>query len=125
MPMDTERLDRLDIMIRENRVIRRAWTEGHERACLLATLSPEAGKAQSASACDLREIATAARRPHGRDQQQSLEGASRCLGNWDRYSKGSAAPWKLRQRLRGAATPQSSSQGHGHDMQCPARKVKP
>jgi hypothetical protein len=49
--MDTERLDRLDIMIRENRVIRRAWTEGHERACLLAALSPEAGKAQSASEC--------------------------------------------------------------------------
>lgn len=48
--MDTERLDRLDALIRENRIIRGAWTE-RDRACLLAALAPEAGKAQSASAC--------------------------------------------------------------------------
>jgi hypothetical protein len=49
--MDTERIDRLDTMIREDRLIRHAWTEGHDRACLLAALSPEAGEAQSADAC--------------------------------------------------------------------------
>jgi hypothetical protein len=49
--MDTERLDRLDTMLREGRLIRNAWTEGHDRACLLAALSPEAGAAESASAC--------------------------------------------------------------------------
>jgi hypothetical protein len=49
--MDAERLDRLDRMIRENRVSRGEWTEGHDRACLLAALSPEAGAAQSAAAC--------------------------------------------------------------------------
>jgi hypothetical protein len=38
-------------MIRENRVSRGEWTEGHDRACLLAALSPEAGAAQSAAAC--------------------------------------------------------------------------
>lgn len=48
--MDAERLERLDAMIRENRIIRCAWTE-RDRACLLAALSPEAGQAQSASAC--------------------------------------------------------------------------
>jgi hypothetical protein len=46
-----ERLDRLDRMIRENRVSRGEWTEGHDRACLLAALSPEAGAAQTAAAC--------------------------------------------------------------------------
>ena len=48
--MDTERLDRLDALIREDRIIRGAWTE-RDRACLLAALAPEAGKAQSASTC--------------------------------------------------------------------------
>jgi hypothetical protein len=38
-------------MLREGRLIRNAWTEGHDRACLLAALSPEAGAAESASAC--------------------------------------------------------------------------
>ncbi len=33
---------------------RRAWTAGHDRACLLAALSPEAGEAQSAAACPAR-----------------------------------------------------------------------
>ena len=49
--MDAERIDRLDTMIAEGRLIRDAWTEGHDRACLLAALSPEAGAAQSAAAC--------------------------------------------------------------------------
>jgi hypothetical protein len=47
----SERTDRLDAMLREGRLIRRAWTKGHDRACLLAALSPEAGAAESASAC--------------------------------------------------------------------------
>jgi hypothetical protein len=38
-------------MIAEGRLIRRAWTAGHDRACLLAALSPEAGYAESAAAC--------------------------------------------------------------------------
>jgi hypothetical protein len=38
-------------MVRENRVIRGSWTRGHDRACLLAALSPEAGYAESAAAC--------------------------------------------------------------------------
>jgi len=50
MVMD-ERHDRLDAMLREGRLIRGAWTKGHDRACLLAALSPEAGAAESASAC--------------------------------------------------------------------------
>ena len=40
-----ERVARLDTMIAEDRVIRHEWTDGRERACLLAALSPEAGKA--------------------------------------------------------------------------------
>jgi hypothetical protein len=47
----SERTDRLDAMLREGRIIRHAWTEGHDRACLLAALSPEAGAAESAAAC--------------------------------------------------------------------------
>jgi hypothetical protein len=47
----SERTDRLDAMLREGRLIRHAWSEGHDRACLLAALSPEAGEAESASAC--------------------------------------------------------------------------
>ena len=49
--MDAERIDRLDAMIAEGRLIREKWTEGHDRACLLTALSPEAGAAQSAAAC--------------------------------------------------------------------------
>jgi hypothetical protein len=49
--INSERTDRLDTMLREGRLIRHAWTEGHDRACLLAALSPEAGAAESASAC--------------------------------------------------------------------------
>lgn len=47
----TERVDRLDAMIAEGRVLREQWTDGHERACLLAAISPEAGRAGYASAC--------------------------------------------------------------------------
>jgi hypothetical protein len=49
--IDIERVDRLDTMIREKRIIRGAWTKGRDRACLLAALSPEAGSAESAEAC--------------------------------------------------------------------------
>ncbi len=49
--MDSERVDRLDTMIAEGRLIREKWTAGHGRACLLAALSPEAGAAQTAAAC--------------------------------------------------------------------------
>ena len=46
-----ERVARLDTMIAEGRIVRQQWTDGHERACLLAALSPEAGRAGDASAC--------------------------------------------------------------------------
>ena len=46
-----ERVSRLNAMIAEDRIIRQRWTDGHERACLLAALSPETGKAERASAC--------------------------------------------------------------------------
>jgi len=46
-----DRLDRLDAMICEGRLLRGTWTDGRERACLLAALSPECGKAKSPDAC--------------------------------------------------------------------------
>jgi hypothetical protein len=46
-----ERVARLNKMVAGNRILRGAWTDGHERACLLAALSPEAGHHESASAC--------------------------------------------------------------------------
>jgi hypothetical protein len=46
-----ERVARLNKMVAGNRILRGAWTDGHERACLLAALSPEAGCHESASAC--------------------------------------------------------------------------
>ncbi len=46
-----DRVSNLDTMIAENRLLRRRWMDGQERACLLAALSPEAGVAQSAAAC--------------------------------------------------------------------------
>jgi hypothetical protein len=49
-----ERFDRLDAMITNGRVIRRAWTRttnGIERACLLAALSPECGAMKTTWAC--------------------------------------------------------------------------
>lgn len=45
------RLARLDRAIEDGRVIRGRWTDGQERACLLAWLSPEAGERESASVC--------------------------------------------------------------------------
>jgi hypothetical protein len=50
-----ERIERLNTMVDEGRVIRNAWTgldeQGRETACLLAALSPEAGEAEDAEAC--------------------------------------------------------------------------
>lgn len=46
-----ERLDRLDTMISEGRLIRGDWTNGEDHACLLAALAPEAGEAKNVSAC--------------------------------------------------------------------------
>jgi hypothetical protein len=46
-----ERFDRLDAMIAKGNVIRNAWTQGQERACLLAALSPEAGEQGTSEAC--------------------------------------------------------------------------
>ena len=43
--------DRLDMYIAENRLIRQKWTDGHDRACLLAALSPECGAAKSSDKC--------------------------------------------------------------------------
>jgi hypothetical protein len=51
----TERIERLQLYVREGRIIRNAWTgedaQGRETACLLAALSPEAGEEERASAC--------------------------------------------------------------------------
>jgi hypothetical protein len=49
--MEQERIDRLDRLIETGNLLRKSWTDGNERACLLAALSPEAGSTQSASAC--------------------------------------------------------------------------
>ena len=38
-----ERFDRLDTFIAEDRLIRKAWGDGQERACLLLALAPEVG----------------------------------------------------------------------------------
>jgi hypothetical protein len=49
-----ERLDRLDLLLREDRIVRSQWRgsrDGKEVACLLAALSPEAGERKVASAC--------------------------------------------------------------------------
>lgn len=49
------RVERLNSMIRENRITRHNWLtvdeQGREVACLLAALSPEAGEAESPAAC--------------------------------------------------------------------------
>jgi len=47
----TQRLARLDSMRAGGRLLRGTWTEGNNRACLLAALSPEAGKAESWEKC--------------------------------------------------------------------------
>ena len=51
-----ERFDRLERMIAEGNVLREQWTDGEERACLLAALSPEAGEAGSAAACPAKVL---------------------------------------------------------------------
>ena len=49
------RVERLNSMIREGRIIRNDWVssdeQGRETACLLAALSPEVGEAESPAAC--------------------------------------------------------------------------
>ena len=56
--MDVEiesRLERLNQLVSENRIIRNAWfgidEQGRATACLLATLSPEAGDAENPDFC--------------------------------------------------------------------------
>jgi hypothetical protein len=50
-----DRVERLNTMIREDRITRNVWSkvdeQGREVACLLAALSPEAGDARLADAC--------------------------------------------------------------------------
>jgi hypothetical protein len=51
----SDRIDRLQTLRREHRLIRREWVgkdaDGRELACLLVALSPEAGNARDAGAC--------------------------------------------------------------------------
>jgi len=53
--VEQERIERLNTMIREDRIARHVWSKvdkrGREVACLLAALSPEAGNARLADAC--------------------------------------------------------------------------
>lgn len=50
-----DRIDNLNRLILDDRLLRHAWTDteadGRERACLLAAIAPETGKVESASAC--------------------------------------------------------------------------
>jgi hypothetical protein len=50
-----DRIERLNVMIREDRIIRNAWTgldeQGRETACLLAALAPEVVEADGEWAC--------------------------------------------------------------------------
>jgi hypothetical protein len=50
-----DRIERLNTLIKENRVIRNDWVgtdeQGRETACLLAALSPEVAEQETASAC--------------------------------------------------------------------------
>ncbi len=50
-----DRVERLNVMIREDRITRREWSgydaQGREMACLLAALSPEAGSVGRVEAC--------------------------------------------------------------------------
>lgn len=50
-----DRVERLNTMLREGRIIRNDWVssdeQGRETACLLAALSPEVAEAETASAC--------------------------------------------------------------------------
>jgi hypothetical protein len=51
----SDRIDRLQTLRREHRLIRNKWVDkdadGQELACLLAALSPEVGEAEAADAC--------------------------------------------------------------------------
>jgi hypothetical protein len=57
----SERIDRLQTLRREHRLIRNKWVgkdvDGRELACLLVALSPEVGKAEDPSACPASVIA--------------------------------------------------------------------
>lgn len=46
-----KRFDKLDAMVREGRVLRGSWTQGRERACLLAAISPEVANTSNPSKC--------------------------------------------------------------------------
>ena len=46
-----ERFDRLDSFIAEDRLVRHAWGDGQERACLLLALAPEVGTEGVVSRC--------------------------------------------------------------------------
>jgi hypothetical protein len=48
--------NRLDTMIANDLLIRGKWTDGQERACLLAALAPECGAANSAAACPAEKM---------------------------------------------------------------------
>lgn len=53
---NNERFDRLDRFIETGNLIRNQWTEGQERACLLAAISPEVGENESTTACPVSVI---------------------------------------------------------------------
>lgn len=46
-----ERFDRLNTFITEDRLVRKAWGDGQERACLLLALAPEVGAEGLVSRC--------------------------------------------------------------------------
>ncbi len=46
-----ERFNRLDTFITEDRLVRKTWGDGQERACLLLALAPEVGTKGVASGC--------------------------------------------------------------------------
>src|SRR5678810_579442 len=45
------RLDKLDRLINEGNLLRNTWTQGQERACLLAALSPEVATTEDPIDC--------------------------------------------------------------------------
>jgi hypothetical protein len=46
-----ERIENLNRHIEQGTLIRKAWGDGHKRACLLAALAPETAQASSSKAC--------------------------------------------------------------------------
>ncbi len=46
-----ERFDRLDCFIAEDRLVRKTWGDGQERACLLLALAPEVGAEGAVARC--------------------------------------------------------------------------